>query len=615
MNLGTAAVILNVDDFAAGRYATTRVLKSASFDVREAATGAEALALVIKEHPDLVLLDVNLPDINGFEVCRRIKADPATARIPVLHISASSQDPANRAMGLDSGADQYLIEPVEPEVLVATVKAALRSRRAEDAMRRLAHEWQTTFNAIGDGLALLDERGRLVRWNRRLEQLLGRDSASLAGEYCNRLWPDSERAPREFPFLRATETRRREDMEVRRGGQWFTITVDPIMDEESGELTGAVYIVSDRTLQKDLEEQFRQAQKFESIGQLAAGVAHDFNNLLTSILGNTSLVLGDLPEEHEARERLDEVVRASNRAAELTRQLLAYSGKARFAMKRVDIGSAIHDTEELLRSSLPKKVRLDMSVGSGLPAVEADPSQIQQMLLTLVINSAEAIGDASGTIRVTAGQRDAQVWLEVSDTGCGMDEHVRAHLFDPFFTTKFTGRGLGLSAVAGIVRAHHGAIEVESAPGAGATFRIFLPALKPVAAVEPLPPPRAAARRTVLVVDDEEMVRRMAKTTLEIRGYRVLVAENGQCAVDMVRENAGDIGAVLLDMAMPVMGGEEALGHIVRLAPGIKVIASTGYGPEEASQRFGDHVSDFLQKPYSSRQLTEKIRALLGKPE
>mgnify|MGYP004701900509 CR=1 FL=1 len=611
---GPMPLVLHVDDHEASRYATGRILRKAGYRVTEAASGSEALRHAAEDLPDLVLLDVNLPDISGFEVCRRMKADPRTARVPIVHISASSVETAQRVHGLEGGADSYLTEPVAPEVLLATLRAALRTKQAEDAAHQLARQWQTTFDAMADGVALLDPEGCILRWNRALETLTGSPPEQLRAAPCYRLWSQGGGPDEKAAFQRILECRRREETDISHRGRALRIGVDPVLSGPDGALTGAVYVVSDVTERNQLEAQFREAQKFESIAQLAGGVAHDFNNLLTSILGNVSLVLSDLERHHPVREKLDEVVRASERAAELTRQLLAYSGGGRFIMRRLDISRTLGEMEGLLRSSIPKKVRLLMDLRPELPEIEADPAQIQQTMFNLVANAAEAIGDAAGTVRVTTRLERAEdgerVCLEVRDTGCGMDEHVRTHACDPFFTTKFTGRGLGLSAVSGIMRGHRGSMEVASAPGEGATFRLLFPPAAPVAA----PAPRRAAvpgGAQVLVVDDEEMVRRMAKATLEIRGYKVLTAIHGQQAVDIVREIGREIGVVLLDMMMPVMAGEEAMEHIMRLYPAMRVIATSGYDEQEAARRFGSHIAGFLQKPYTSRQLAEKIRAAM----
>ena len=613
-------VVLNVDDYEPGRYAVTRILQLQQYTVREAASGAEALDVAFREHPDVVLLDVNLPDMSGFEVCRRIKQNPATAHIPVLHVSATSFRPEDRTRGLNSGADNYLVEPVEPEVLIASIKAAVRTRRAEEAVLSMASEWQTTFDAINDGIALLDADGRVIRFNRSLAQLLGVTPAEIQGKYSWKLWPPSLEPADRFPFLRMLESRRREEMEIQLGGRWLHVSVDPVLDE-TGAISGAAYVVSDITQRKRLEDQFHRAQRYESIGQLAGGVAHDFNNLLTCILGNASLAITDLKETDPLRERIEEVIHASEKAATLTRQLLAYSGKGRFVVRPMNLSRATGDLKGLLTASISRKIELRLELAEPLPDVECDLKQFEQLLLNLVLNAGEAIGDAPGRIVIRtaveelttgqAGEFEAgrYVLLEVSDNGPGMDEATRAQLFEPFFTTKLLGRGLGLPAVAGIVRGHKGFVRVESEPNAGATFRIFLPEARPKAAAVVSPKPKGS----ILVVDDEVMVRRVAHTALSMRGYEVLLASDGREAVDMMRKLGEQVAVVLMDLMMPVMGGEEATEEIRRLRPDIVVIASSGFDVRQAAARFGGRgFNDFLQKPYTSRQLNQMAEKWLS---
>lgn len=600
--------ILNVDDDHGCRYAITRMLERGNFVVREATNGAEAVRIAREEKPDLVLLDIHLPDINGTEVCRILKAEPATARIPILHITSSQASSAEMARGLDNGAEGYLTEPIEPEVLIATIRTVLRSRGFEEAARSMAVEWQSTFDAISDGVAVVGLDGKIQRFNATMSRLLGRSFEELADSVCYQLWgalPADKQ-----PFFRALRTRRRESIELEYDGRLLNVTVDPILNE-GGDPAGAVHIVSDISEKRRLEEQFRESQKFETIGTLAAGVAHDFNNLLTSIMGNASLILCELPDNSPIRGKLSDVVAASERAAHLTRQLLAYSGKGRHMMQPLDLTALVERTRELLEAGLPKKVKLELNLAHDLPRAEADGTQLQQVLLNLVSNAAEAIGEESGVITVATGASDGQVYLEVRDTGCGMDAETRARIFDPFFTTKFTGRGLGLAAVAGIVRGHRATIHVSSAPGHGSAFRVLFPAepaaRKLAAADSPM-----TGSGTVLVVDDEEMVRRIAQATLEIRGYKVLLANNGLDAINQARRHP-EISLVLLDLTMPVMGGEEAIDRILEARPGVKVVVSTGFDQREAFARFNrKQVAAFLQKPYTSRQLGEKIDAILA---
>ncbi len=608
MNIGRPR-ILTVDDNDQNRYAVRRVLQVAGFEVGEATTGAEGLRKAREEQFDLVLLDINLPDIDGFDVCRRLKATPETSAIPVLHMTASYGKPSDQAQGLDAGAEAYLIEPVEPEVLLATIRAVLRARHAEDVARNLAREWETSFDAIRDGVALIDIEGRIQRVNESMVRLLGRGKAELTGQSCTELWGS---LPMERqPFKRALLHLRRENLELEYDGRLLSITVDPVFDG-SGDPRGAVQIVSDITETRRLQEQFREAQKFETVGTLAAGVAHDFNNLLTTIMGNASLAMGEVEEGGSVQERLTDIVRASQRAADLTRQLLAYSGKGRHFLQRTELSAVLRGMAGLVDASVPKKVRVEWHLGSGLPQIEADANQLQQLVMNLVSNAAEAIGDTPGVIRISTGTENGAPYLEVADNGCGMDGDTKGRIFDPFFTTKFTGRGLGLAAVAGIARGHKASIEVTSAPGNGSTFRVIFAseAPAPAAPTEALKAP--AGQRTILVVDDEDMIRRIAKASLEIRGYRVLLAANGLEAIEMV-EKHGDIELVLLDLTMPIMNGEEAIDRIQQTRPRARVVVSTGYSHREAAARFNrKSVNGFLHKPYTAKQLTDTVDAVLN---
>jgi PAS domain S-box-containing protein len=477
-----------------------------------------------------------------------------------------------------------------------------------DEARNLALEWETTFAAIHDGVAVVDGEGKIRRSNSSLALLLGRPLDALTGEVCHKLWGSSN--VDRIPFYPVLESRRRQTVEFEYQSKHIQLSVDPIVTN-SGVVSGAVYIVRDITETRQLEEQFRESQKFETIGTLAAGVAHDYNNLLTSIMGNASLALNDLPEQHPIRERLDDVVRASQRAADLTKQLLAYSGKGRHYLQKLEVTALVRDTEKLIRAGAPKLVDLRFELGSALPPIEADLHQVQQSLINLVTNAVEAIGEASGTVLIRTGKQDGrEVFIEVVDDGCGMDSAVRERIFDPFFTTKFTGRGLGLSAVAGIMRGHRGRIEVNSASGQGSTFRLFFPCVVPAPAREPAEVLRETA--TILVVDDEDMVRRIARAALEPRGHKILMASNGREAIRQVQKNR-QIDLVLLDLIMPVMGGEEAIDEILAANPNLRVIVSTGYDERETSLRFAQkRVAGFLQKPYTARQLTEAIRAALA---
>jgi signal transduction histidine kinase len=383
--------------------------------------------------------------------------------------------------------------------------------------------------------------------------------------------------------------------------------------------------------QAKLQAQLLQVQKLESLGVLAGGIAHDFNNLLTSMLGCASVAERLLPESSPALPALNDVIAAARRAADLTRQLLAYSGKGRFEVRAIDLSEHVQEIAHLLEATLPKKVLLRLELDPNLPAVEADVAQIQQVVLNLVVNGAEAIGDEPGRVLVTTGVQDVDandatdlvgsaplapgryVFIEVRDTGCGMDDATKARIFDPFFTTKFTGRGLGLAATLGIVRSHEGAVRLSSAPGKGTTFRVLLPASSLPVQRDGLPVSAGfAGSGTVLVVDDEKGVRSTLRMLLTPMGFDVLDASDGHEAIDVFAANADAIVLVVLDLTMPVLGGREVFAELCRIRPGVRVILSSGYDEEEMARRFGAKgIAGFLQKPYTAAELAEKLSAAL----
>jgi len=398
------------------------------------------------------------------------------------------------------------------------------------------------------------------------------------------------------------------------------------------------YQVRDYLKEKKLsDEKLLEKQKLESLGVLAGGVAHDFNNLLTGILGNASLAVETLPANAPAQRMLRDVVDASDRAAHLTKQLLAYAGKGRFVVQAMDLSDAVRDINHLIQSSIPKNAQVQLDLAAELPCIDADAAQIQQLVMNLVINAAEAIPEGrQGSVLVTTRVQDVDdnyiaqtlspgeivpgeyVALEVHDTGAGMDQATLQRIFDPFFTTKFTGRGLGLAAAIGIVRGHKGALKVYSTPGEGSTFRILFPAMqdgrKPTAVKTTVAAKPGSQSGSVLVIDDEEVVRRTAKATLERGGYDIVLAENGVEGIQLFLTLANKISVVLLDLTMPGLGGEDTLRQIQAIRPEAKVILSSGYNEVEVIRRFtGKGLAGFLQKPYTSAALMEKVHVALTK--
>jgi PAS domain S-box-containing protein len=479
--------------------------------------------------------------------------------------------------------------------------------------------------------------GIVLTWNAGAERLYGYSTAEAKGQPMSFLLPP-DRPDEETEILGRIRSGERvehyETARLRKDGRRIdvSLTVSPIRDKES-RVTGASHIARDITERKRFEEKLLQSAKLESLGVLAGGVAHDFNNLLVGILGNASLALETLSSNNPARSMIRDILAASERAALLTRQLLAYAGKGRFVVESISLSDLVREISNLVQTSIPKSVQLRFELQENLPPIEGDAGQLHQLVMNLVINGAEAIGaDQSGTLLVTTGVQDVDdaylkttfstieiqpgkyVTLEVHDTGCGMDEDTIQRIFDPFFTTKFTGRGLGLAAVQGIVRGHRGAMKVYSTPGRGTTFKVILPCADQTQVKNAHTPAEQmlAGTATILVIDDEPLVRGTSKSMLEHYGYTVVVAESGKEGVDLFNVLADRVSLVLLDMTMPVMSGEETLRHLKTSQPDVKVILSSGYNEVEAIQRFtGKGLAGFIQKPYSAATLAEKVKSVL----
>ncbi|MBM4392248.1 MAG: PAS domain-containing protein [Deltaproteobacteria bacterium] len=411
------------------------------------------------------------------------------------------------------------------------------------------------------------------------------------------------------------------------GDREFEARVDRLGD---GAVMGVALDVTERRRleAQQVEARLQRAQRMEALGALAGGIAHDFNNLLVGMVGNASLALLKLPDGAAARPDIERLLAAAERAADLTRQMLAYSGKGRFVVEPVDIGCLVRETVDLLRSSLPRRAQLGVHVLESLPPVDADATQVRQVVMNLLTNAGEALPEAGGDVQVHVsavtvepGAQEGNfgdevvpgpyVCVEVADTGSGMDEATRRRMFDPFFTTKTNGHGLGLAAALGIVRGHHGAIRVYSEPGRGTTVRVLLPAGHAPATVESRP---SIDAETVMVIDDEPAVRDFARAVLEFHGYHVLEAQDGREAVSLFGAHRDRVGLVLLDLTMPGMDGEETFHELRALKPSVRVLLSSGYDEQQATSRFtGLGLAGFLRKPYRAEQLMAQVRERLGK--
>ena len=503
---------------------------------------------------------------------------------------------------------------------------------------------QRYLDIAGVMIVALDRHGNVTLANRKAREILGWTEAELLG----RSWFEVALPERLRPRVRTVFERlisgelepveRFENPVLTRSGEERTIAWhNTLLRDESGGITGSLSSGEDITERIrreeerfELERQILQAQKLESLGVLAGGIAHDFNNILMGVLGNADLALSVLSPASPARENVRRIITAAQRAAELSQQMLAYSGKGRFVVETIDLNEVIREMSHLVEVSLSKKAALKFSLADNLPATEGDVTQIRQVIMNLITNASEAIGDRSGIISVVTGaqycgaeylarvfqmsepEEGVFVVLEVADTGTGMDEETRERIFDPFFSTKFAGRGLGLAAVLGIVRGHGGAIRVYSEPSKGSTFKLLFPA----AHIDPdvVASARAGAGRwtgkgTILLVDDESTVLAVGKQMLASLGFDALLAEDGQEALELFRAHGDEISFVILDLTMPRMDGEQTFRALREINPEVAVIITSGYHEAEVVSRFsGKGLAGFLQKPYTLGQLSSRLR-------
>ena len=526
---------------------------------------------------------------------------------------------------------------------IFTVLDITERQKSEEQLRNSREYFATVFNSINEALFIANAAtGQVLDVNRRMLDMYGlpsREEALAAG-----LGPISAGTPPYSPaeaaiWIRKAYTDGPQNFEwlaKRRDGHLFWVEMN-IRRVQIGADDRMVVTARDITERKKTEDErlryerrMQDAQKLESLGLLAGGIAHDFNNLLTAILGNIDLALLDIPHNSTARDDLRTAISATQRAAELAQQMLAYSGKGRFVTEWVEVPAAIQEITQMIKASISKNADLRMRFPPSLPPIEADATQLRQVVMNLVINASEALENRPGTIDLSAGVLDgrsvppAQLWpreplppgpylyIEIVDSGAGMGPDVLNKIFDPFFSTKFVGRGLGLPAVLGIVRGHKGAIQVGSRPGRGTTFRVFFPAKpKPAtAAASPDAPVPGARTRSglILLVDDESGVRETASKLLSRMGYQVTCAGDGEQAIQLFRSQADRIVGVILDLTMPQLDGVQTLIRLRLIRENVPVIISSGYGEQDVMQRFeGLHVNGFISKPYTLDGLRQAL--------
>jgi PAS domain S-box-containing protein len=606
---------------------------SGRFEPVVARTLAEARAAIAAAAPALVLADWKLPDGHGIDLL------PPDGAFPLVVMTSHGNEAVAVEM-IRAGALDYVVKSDQLfESTAELVDRSLRTwehvverRKAERALRESEARTAGIVSTAADAILTIDEFGTIETANPATERMLGYSVEELLGRDISVIMPEPHRSAHAGYLARYRETGEarligspREVPARHKDGTVFPVRL-AVGEMDLGGRRVFAGIVHDLSALKRVEQQFHQAQKMEAVGQLAGGVAHDFNNLLTVVLGYGSLMQGMLPPDDPKRAMADEIVSTAERAAGLTRQLLAVSRKPAADPVVLDANRVLSDLTRLVHRLLGPGVVLATDLDPGAGHVRIDPTHLEQVLLNLVVNARDAILPGAGTIRVstarvrldagspelaTGSPSGDYVRLTVADTGCGMTDEVRARIFEPFFTTKEPGKGtgLGLATVFGVVRHAGGFVTVETAPGKGSTFTVYLPRV--ASASVPDGPAGApfvpAGTETVLLADDDPGVQRLARLALESAGYTVLTADDGQAAAELIDRHAGRVGLVLTDLVMPRLGGLGVVAKARLKWPGVPALVMSGYPDLPA----GEQSVAILRKPFTPAGLARKVREVL----
>ncbi|GAW66606.1 multi-sensor hybrid histidine kinase [Geoanaerobacter pelophilus] len=626
----------------------------------------DGMRRALLEAPDAILLDIQMPGMDGYEATRRLKGNSSTQHIPIILVTAHRTDPSGKVRGLECGADAFLSKPIDEAELVAQIRAMVRIKRSEDALRqerdnlealvqKRTSELLLMNQVLTENLARLAENeerySRAVRgttdglwdWNvvtgecyfsPRWKELLGFADDELENQvdtFYSRLHADDVALAQEA--LEAHLAGKAPlDVELRlkhREGQYLRFRIRGQAEWDSlgapVRLSGALSDVTERQL---MEEQLRQSQKMEAVGQLAGGVAHDFNNILTVIAGYANMLRMDLPPHGNEVRLAEQIALATEKAAELTKGLLAFSRKQPMAPQKLDLGEVVQRVENFLVRVIGEDIQLKTRLLPDSLPVWIDPGQIEQVLINLAANARDAMGnggtftiatglfEADGSLPSFCGPNGRYAVIIVSDNGKGMDAETSKRIFEPFYTTKEVGKGtgLGMAIVYGIVQQHKGYIAVNSKPGEGTSFSIYFPLAEdevemyrePAADLEP-----EQGTETILVAEDDPSVRNLVDMVLTKYGYRVILAENGQEVVDRFTAHSSDIGLILMDIIMPRKNGIEAFAEIKKLQPEAKVLFTSGYTSDFIESRGMEEGVELIMKPVQPVQLLRKVREVL----
>ena len=638
--------ILVVDDNAVTRYSVRRVLEHHQFVVEEAGTGGEGLVRLAAEAFAAVVLDVNLPDMSGFDIVRTLRAEPRTALLPVVHVSAASIATGDMITGLDAGADAYLIHPVDPNVLVATLRTLLRARNAEEALRLSEARFREIFEHIGAPIAVVDAQLHTQEANAAFQRLIGSatpcEAINVPGlDQCATVQALTaalgrrERWSGTLSILRDGAVRETEwRVSPYREPDLGLLFVEDVTEqrlrerEQRQELDTATSELAHQIAERQRTEiQLLQAQKMEALGKLTGGIAHDFNNLLTSIISGLDMIqLAVESNRIERVPRLAEIATGSaHRAAALTQRMLAFARKQSLDAQPFDVNARVRSLEDMLRRSIGENIALELQLAEAPLVAIADANQLENVVLNLVINARDAL-QGHGTIRIQSAPHTAYndpeledgdyVAVNVIDDGSGIDPAILSQVFEPFFTTKPIGEGtgLGLSMTYGFARQSGGTARITSTLGSGTTVALLLPRGLTVGEALPPPPPNAPRGRSqrILLVDDTDVVRMMVSEVLSDAGYHVIEAENADGALAQLRADA-QIDMVVSDVGLPGMNGRDMADVARDLRPGLPILFITGYAENAATrQEFLAEGMALLPKPFSLNDLLNTVSHMLG---
>ncbi len=632
--MNNARILIVEDEAIVARDLRGRLTKLGYTPVGATARGDQAVVLAEQLRPDVVLMDIQLQGaMDGVEAAAVIRA---RFHLPVIFATANADDAMlNRALVTEPFG--YIVKPFQDRELRAVIEMAVYKNRRDRESRDNEANQAAIVAASLDGIITTDAEGRITEFSPAAEQVFGHARADVLSKLLPELLlPEATREnyQREVAQCPASNNGvvvgRRLELTARRA-DGAEIPVELAISRAERENQPIVIgLWRDLSAIKRAEQQLLQAQRMQLVGQLAGGIAHDFNNLLTIINGHTEALFTSLRADFRACMRIQEIARAGDRAAGLTRQLLAFSRQQIFKSRLLSLNDLVTDFQRVLGRLISENIQLTTNLSPNLGQVKADPNQIEQVLVNLTVNARDAMPTGGHLSIETANVELDEVYarshpeakpghyavLAVSDTGCGMDKETQARIFEPFFTTKAHGKGtgLGLSTAYGIVKQSGGYIYVYSEVGKGTTFKVYVPLVAdlPVAALPPRSTPASIGHETVLLVEDEDGVRLLLRSTLEDHGYAVLEAAHGADALAVAEAFDQPIDLLLTDVVMPGMGGRELAQRFADLRPDTKVVFMSGY-TDDMVIRHGvlEAEVEFIQKPYTMRALLQKVRAVL----